>query len=134
MQSRRHVTATQRPSREAFIAYWKDYDTFGWDGVLLYLVYPGVLALYGLLIRWIDSEGRFWLPSLIVAVWYVLLYPYLLIRRVHTRFARFIHNRAADIRIAAFDAARWFSSSTVDALRVLSNPSSAHDPAPGTSP
>jgi hypothetical protein len=84
------MTAIQRPSREAFIAYWKDYDTFGWDDILLYLVYPGVLALYGLLVRWIDSEGRFWLPSLIVAVGYVILYPYLLIRRVHIRFARFI--------------------------------------------
>lgn len=84
------MTATKRPSLEEFTAYWKDFETFDWTCVLLYIVYPGVLAFYAVLIRWIDSEGRFWLPSFGVAVAYVILYPYLLIRRVHTRFARFI--------------------------------------------
>ena len=84
------MTTTQRPNREAFIGYWKDYDTFHWTGLLPYTFYLGPLALYAFLVRWIDSEGRFWLPSLIVAVGYVILYPYSLIRRVHTRFARFI--------------------------------------------
>jgi hypothetical protein len=84
------MTATKRPSREEFTAYWKDFQTLNWGDVLLYIVYPGVLALYAILIRWIDSEGRFWLPSLIVAIEYVILYPYTLIRRVHKRFARFI--------------------------------------------
>jgi hypothetical protein len=83
------MTTTQRPSREEFTAYWKDYGTFDFD-VLLYIVYPGLLALYAVLVRWIDSEGRFWLPSFVVAVGYVVLYPYLIIRRVHKRFARFI--------------------------------------------
>jgi hypothetical protein len=84
------MTATKRPSREEFTAYWKEAETSNWDVVLLYIVYPGVLAVYAVLVRWIDSEGRFWLPSLVVAVAYVILYPYTLIRRVHTRFARFI--------------------------------------------
>ena len=68
----------------------RTFKTFHWDQVLLYIVYPGLLALYAVLIRWIDSEGRFWLPSVIVAVGYVILYPYTLIRRVHKRFACFI--------------------------------------------
>jgi hypothetical protein len=84
------MTATKRPSREEFTAYWKEVETSNWDDVLLYVVYPGVLALYAVLIRLMDSEGRFWLPSLIVALGYVFLYPYTLIRRVHTRFAAFI--------------------------------------------
>ncbi len=86
------MTTTQRPSREEFIAFWKDYGTvnFNSDELLLYIIYPGVLALYALLVRWIDSEGRFWLPSFIVAIGYVILYPYLIIRRVHKRIGRFI--------------------------------------------
>ena len=84
------MIATQQPDREAFIAYWKDYETFTRGQVLFYLLYPGCLAVYALVVRWIDSDGRFWLPSLVVAVGYIILVPYLIIRRVHTRFAHFI--------------------------------------------
>ena len=84
------MTTAKRPSREEFTAYWKDDQTFDRGDLLLYVFYPGVLALYAVVVRWIDSEGRFWLPSLIVAVGYVILYPYTLIRTFNTRFARFI--------------------------------------------
>jgi hypothetical protein len=84
------MATTQRPSRDEFIAFWKDYDVFSWRQVLPYILYPGCLAIYALIIRWLDSEGRFWLPSLIVAIGYVFLVPYLSIRRIHSRFARFI--------------------------------------------
>ena len=84
------MKATKRPSREQFAAYWMDFETFDWICVLLYIVYPGLLWLYAILIRWIDSDGRFWLPSSVVAVGYVILYPYTPIRGVHKRFARFI--------------------------------------------
>jgi hypothetical protein len=84
------MSATQRPTREEFIAYWKDYDTFSWDQLLPYVSYLGPLTLFAILMRWIDSDGRFWLPSVILAVAYVFLYPYLGILYVHKRFARFI--------------------------------------------
>ncbi len=84
------MTPTKRPSREEFAAFWKDVQNFNWDEVLLYIVYPGVLALYAVLIHRIDSDGRFWLPAFVVAVAYVILFPYTFIRRVHKRFGRFI--------------------------------------------
>ena len=84
------MTSTHQPDREAFIAYWKDYEAFTWRQLLFYLLYPGGLAVYALVVSWIDSYGRFWLPSVVGAVGYIILVPYLMIRRVHTRFARFI--------------------------------------------
>jgi hypothetical protein len=84
------MKATHQPNREEFITYWKDYDTFSWWQVLPYVVYPGALALFAFLVRWFDIEGRFWLPSFMIAIGYVFLVPYLRIRRTHTRFARFI--------------------------------------------
>ena len=84
------MVATRQPARESFIAYWKDYGTFTWRQLLFYILYPGGLAVYAFVVRWIDSDGRFWLPSLVVAVAYIIFVPYLIIRRVHTRFARFI--------------------------------------------
>ena len=80
----------QQPDREAFIKYWKDYGTFSWRQLLPYGIYLGSLALYAFVVRRIDTEGRFWLPSLIVAVVYLILAPYFVIRRVHKRFAPFI--------------------------------------------
>jgi hypothetical protein len=84
------MKAPQQPNREEFTAYWRDYDTFSWRQVLPYVVYPGGLVLYAFVVRWFDAEGRFWLPSLVVALGYVFLVPILSIRRIHKRFARFI--------------------------------------------
>jgi hypothetical protein len=80
----------QQPDREAFIAYWKDFGTFTWRQLLFYVLYPGCLAVYAFAARQIDTEGRFGLASLIFAIGYIILFPYLIIRRLHKRFARFI--------------------------------------------
>ncbi len=80
----------QQPDREAFIAYWKGYRTFSWRMPLCYGIYLGGLELYVLVVRRIDAEGRFLLPSILLAVLYLIFVPYLYIRSVHKRFARFI--------------------------------------------
>ena len=80
----------RRPSREEFIAYWKGYDTFSWPQLLPYVLYIGCMTIYAIVMRRIDPEGRFWLPSLIVALSYVIVVPYFEIRRVHKKFARLI--------------------------------------------
>ena len=84
------MEAKQQPNREAFIAYWKDFGTFRWRQLPFYLLYPGFLAVCVFYVRRIDSEGRFWRPALALAIGYVILVPYLLMRLVHKRFARFI--------------------------------------------
>jgi len=84
------MTATQRPSREAFIDFWKDFDDFSWRQLLPYIIYPGTLAIFAFVVRMIDPEGRFWLPSLIAAFGWIVLSPYMWIRKYNKRFARFI--------------------------------------------
>ncbi len=84
------MTATQQPSREAFIAYWRDYGVFRWRQLLWYVGYLGGLTLCAFVIRTVDPEGRFLAGSLALAAAYLVLVPYLTIRRVHTRFAPFI--------------------------------------------
>jgi ribosomal protein S27AE len=104
------MKAKQQPTREAFTAFWKESDIFHWRQLLPYVLYPGGLALYAFVIRWIDTEGRFWLASLIVATGYVVLIPYIWIRKYHKRFARFIRcPRCGD----------WFGQ---DASRAYSGP------------
>ena len=83
------MMATQLPDREAFIAYWKDYQTFTWRQLLFYILYPGGLAVYGFVVPWPRSVEWVWLP-LVGAAGYLVLVPYLIIRRVHKTFARFI--------------------------------------------
>ncbi len=82
--------ATQLPTREEFIAYWKDYGVFRWRQLLGYVGYLGGLALYVFIVRRIDPGGRFLLATLLLAAAYLILVPYLTIRRAHRRFARFI--------------------------------------------
>jgi hypothetical protein len=85
------MAATQKPSRDAFIAYWKDYDGgLRWREILWYVGYLGGLALFGFVVRRADLEYRFLIASLVVAAAYLVLVPYLTIRRVHTKYARFI--------------------------------------------
>ncbi len=84
------MAANEKPTREAFIAYWKDYEGFAWRQLLPYILYLGPLAIYAIVIRSIDPEGQFWLPSVIAAIGWVVLAPYLSIRSYHKRFARFI--------------------------------------------
>ncbi len=83
------LIAIQQPSREAFIAYWKDFRTFTWRQLSFYILYPAGLAGYALVVHRIDFGRWFWLP-LVGAAAYLILVPYLIIRRVHTRYARFI--------------------------------------------
>ncbi len=75
------MTATQRPSREEFIAFWKEAERrredASWREFLPHVLYPGYLAIAVFVVRWLDSESRFWLPSVIVAIGYVFLAPYL---------------------------------------------------------
>lgn len=81
---------TQQPDREAFVAFWKDYGTFSWRQLVPYGVYLGCLALYAFVVRRIDADGRFWLPSLVGAIAYLIFAPYFAWRRYHRRFAKFI--------------------------------------------
>ena len=79
---------------KAFIAFWKDAEkdseTVSWPQLRHYLLYPGYLAIFVIVVRWFDSEARFWLPSLIAAIAYVFLAPYLWITTHQRRIARFI--------------------------------------------
>src|SRR3954452_1358901 len=84
------MAAAQRPNREEFIAFWKDYDTFSWRQLGPYVLYLGPLAVYAFVIRRLDSEGRFGFLSFIIALGYVFLFPYTAIRSFHRRYARFI--------------------------------------------
>jgi hypothetical protein len=84
------MSCTQQPSREAFVAYWKGFEVYSWRNLVPYAVYLGGLALYVFVIHRIDSEARFWIPSLIIAGAYLVFLPYFWIRRIHTRYARFI--------------------------------------------
>ena len=84
------MVATQHPSRDAFIAYWKDYGVFQWRQLLWHFGYLGGLALYVFVVRRVDPDGWFLIASLVLAAAYLVLVPYLTIRRVHTKFARFI--------------------------------------------
>jgi hypothetical protein len=84
------MVATKQLSRQAFSSYWEDYGVFRWRQVRWYVGYLGGLALYAFIIRTIDADGRLWLASLLLAVAYLVLVPYLTIRRLHTRFASFI--------------------------------------------
>ncbi len=63
---------------------------FRWRQLLWYFGYLGGLALYAFVVRRVDSDGRFIIASLVLAAAYLILVPYLTIRRVHTKFARFI--------------------------------------------
>ena len=81
---------TKQPSREEFITYWKDYDSTSWRKLVPYALYLGCLAIYAFVVRQIDAEGRYWVFSLIIAIAYVVLIPYLYIKRIQTRYARFI--------------------------------------------
>lgn len=84
------MVTTQQPSRDAFIAYWKYYGMFRRRQLFWYVGYLGGLALYAFIVRRIDPDGRFLIVSLVLAAAYLILVPYLTVRRVHTRFARFI--------------------------------------------
>ena len=84
------MVTTPQPSRDAFIAYWKDYGLFRWRHLVPHVLYVGGLALYVVVVRALDPDGRFSIALLVVAVVYLVLVPYLTIRRVHTKFARFI--------------------------------------------
>ena len=86
----RDMTVTQQPDRESFIAYWKDHETFPWRVLLFYVLYLGCLAIFAFVVRLIDSNLWLSLLAPFVAIGYVILVPYLTIRWVHTRYARFI--------------------------------------------
>jgi hypothetical protein len=83
------VTA-RRPSREEFVAFWKDQDTFSWRKLMPYVLCLGPLITYAYVIPRLDSERRFWLLTFVVALAYVILFPWIGIRWYHKRFARFI--------------------------------------------
>jgi len=56
------MIATQQPSREAFIAYWKDFGTFKWHQLLFLHTLSWRLAVYAFIVSRINSAGWFWLP------------------------------------------------------------------------
>ena len=84
------MITTQQPSKDAFTAYWKDYGVFRWRQVLWYVGYLGGLAVIVFAVRAVDADGRFLIPSLVLAATYLVSVPYFTIRRAHTKFARFI--------------------------------------------
>jgi hypothetical protein len=84
-----HMVDKQQIDRDAFIAYWKNYGTPGWRLALWCLTYLGGLALFAFVVHRVDADGGFLIVSVVAAVAYLILYPYLTIRIVRTRFARF---------------------------------------------
>ncbi len=83
------MTVTQQPDRAAFISFWKDQET-SHSMLHFYVLYLGGLAIFTIVVRWIDPSLWFSQLALVVAVGYVILVPYLAMRWVHTRDARFI--------------------------------------------
>src|SRR5437016_11745827 len=73
------MVATQQPSRDVFMAYWKDYGVFRWSQFLWYVAYLGGLAFYVFIVRRVDPDGRFLIGSLVLAAVYLVLVPYLTI-------------------------------------------------------
>jgi len=84
------MTVTQQPDRKAFVAYWKDYEKFPWRMLLFYVTYLSVLTIFAIVVR--SVAFNLWLSLLapFVAIGYVILVPYVIIRWVHTRHSRFI--------------------------------------------
>lgn len=90
---RQHMTTATQPSREAFIAYWKDYRYSPWRELLWWIGYPGGLALYAWVVSRLDLGVGVLTGALVVAVAYIVLVPYLTcltIRRAYARVAHFI--------------------------------------------
>ena len=72
------ATGTQRLlNRHDFIAFWQDHDTFKFLQLAPVGIYLGGLALFAIVIRLIDTTGRFALPTLAAAIAWVLLLPIL---------------------------------------------------------
>jgi len=84
------MSPAPQPTRDEFAAYWKGHDTPSWRRLVPHAIYLGGLALYAFAVRRLDAEGRFWFLSIAAASAYLILLPYLFIRWVHTRKARFI--------------------------------------------
>jgi hypothetical protein len=83
------MVATQQPSREAFVRYWKDYGRPGWRLALWYLIYLGSLAFFAIIVRRVDADGWLLIMSPVVAIAYLILYPYITMRIVRRKFGRF---------------------------------------------
>jgi hypothetical protein len=66
------MAARQRPNREEFIAFWKEYDGFSWRQLMPYVLYLGPLAMYAFVIRWFDSGGRLSVLTFVLALGYVI--------------------------------------------------------------
>jgi len=65
------MAATQQPSREAFIGYWKDHDEFRWRQLLWYVGYLGGLTLFVFVVRRVDPDGSYLVASLVAAAAYL---------------------------------------------------------------
>lgn len=95
------VTLFQLPDRAAFIAFWKEEETFRWRKLLPIFYYVGGLGFFAYLTRCYDPTGQFWLFSLAIAIAYVFLAPTLTWRHQRKKYARFIR---------CFRCGDWFAS------------------------
>ena len=56
-----------QPTRTEFIAYWERHEKerFTWRSLLPYLIYVGGLAVYAIAVRRLDTDGQFWMVSIL---------------------------------------------------------------------
>lgn len=78
------------PTPEEFVAFWNASTVFTWRSLLPHLLYVSGFALYAVIVSVVVKPGRFWAAYLGFAIVYILLVPYLWMRIVWKRDARFI--------------------------------------------
>ena len=82
---------TQQPTRDEFIAYWREARTsYGLRVFLPYIGFLGGLAIYGFAVHLLDAEARFIVPSVVGFFAYLIFLPYFLIKRGRKRYGKFI--------------------------------------------
>ena len=87
---------TQLPKPEEFAAFWRKSD--GLCGLWPHVIYLSGMALYAWVARAFlqvlqSGSWRFWLAEVLsvgLAIAYIVIFPYLLIKCYQTRYARFI--------------------------------------------
>jgi hypothetical protein len=77
------------PNRDVFITFWKDKRRQQ-PPMTFYALYLGGLSVYAIMVPRAGIAGRFPFLSVVGAVAYILLVPYLAMRIYWSRYDRFI--------------------------------------------
>jgi hypothetical protein len=81
-----------QPTKGEFIAYWERHEKerSSWRGLLPHAIFIGGLAVYALALRRLDTDGRFWIISIVIAIAYIIGLPWVWIVTTQRRNTRFI--------------------------------------------